>query len=359
MDAGREWDCNVKSKECRLELEKLRALRINSFKQRMPIADPAARLCGGLVKAGLDVNQAEEMANDVEEIVDWYWRAVVGEERYRTPQDKLARELHQLAKKAVMHLDRRKPPPEHVIEKIAKGIDKLNALKYPTANEFVSPVMRFGITEETVRMATGRRPRSCQRCRPGNQSQAAFCSCMIWPEGDANTIDPFDKFDFPRVPKQSSLDPREYEWRGAASLLRLYKARFNPTAWPNKKGPPEPPFDQDLVDNLSSSYEDITGKVARTSSNSWNAIFGAIVEFYGLDFLNLTITRTKRWETYRDYQWSTYGFLYLPRGVRDPAPKTRPQSGRVVTEAVKRRDRAVHAQLMRLRLECELFMGQL
>jgi hypothetical protein len=230
-------------------------------------------------------------------------------------------------------------------------------LKSPRANAYVSPVMRFGITDQTVRMATGQRPLRCRQPRCGNRSQPDFCRCKIWPEGEASIIDPFAEFDYPRVPLQSILDPRLYSWSGAAGLLRLYAARFDPKARTKKRGPPEPAFDQDLIDDLCSIYEDISGKPARHDTTSWTATQSAMLEVYGLEFLGYTENRIKRWEQLRDYQRKTYGVVCLPRGVDDPAPNIPRKGGRVLTKSVGRREKKLKSQLAKLQLENELFVG--
>ena len=330
-----------------------------AFKARMPIPEGRSNTLSILERVGIAHDKAPVLADGLDNSFGWYYWALRGEP-IRARQDAMARKVHKLANKGLRLLQRQKSQLvkyNAVVLELVAALQDLNRLKCATACGYVSPVMRYGITDQTVRMATGQGPPPCRYPGCRNKPKHSFCPCMIWPKGDASTIDAFGAFEYPRVPSERSLDPRAYKWARAVGLLRLYSVRFDPNTWASKKtGGQEPRYDQLLIDELCRAYEDATGRKARHDIRMFRTVLTAVLDDYGLQFLD-TENHLKRFENYKAAQRKNkLGFL--PRGVQDPwsGPLTR-KGSRVLTKTVMAREQVLRAQFVRQQLENELFVG--
>ena len=346
------------AKEQAKERAKERTKQITAFLGRMPIEGAPLQVVRNLQRLGFKIEVAEELAASFDRSF-WWYTVALRSESLRGRQDREARKAHKLAKTALRLLERHQPRLSEynaTVHALLKTFQVLNTLKRTGASSYVSPLMRYGITEHTVRMATGLPPPPCDRPRCSKRDTQCFCRCKIWPEGTACTIDAFAEFDYPSVPLASTWDPRAHNWTGATGLLRLYIARFDPAARPAKKGPPEPPYDQELMDDLCCDYEEITEKRARYYISIWRRVLATVLEAYSLQFLD-TDNRIKRYESYIADQRKRYGHVFLPRGVGDPWTQPRSPRKRVLTKSTLAREKLLKSQLARRKLEYELFVG--
>ena len=344
---------NVKS---RLERAKERDRHLKVFLASEPTAMAATEVTRRLERLHLKRTLAQKLAEQFDASVRRYSDALHGE-RVRAEHDVVARKAHSLAKKALRELERIKvslPKFVAAASALTQTLKNMNSLKSAATSEYVLPIMRYGIVEQTVRMATGQLPPRCQHPACPRLLERVFCRCKVWPSGSATSIDAFAEFEYPRVPSEHSLDPQAYGWAGAVGLLRLYIARFDPGSWKNKKGPSEPCFDQALVDELCRTYEEESGGGARHDISAWRHVFTNVLEVYGLQFLD-TENRLKRYEAYMADQRKRYGSQFLPRGVSDQYFPLPPLRGRLLTKASRERERSLKSQLVRQQIEFELF----
>jgi hypothetical protein len=174
-----------------------------AFKARMPIPEGRSNTLSILERVGIAHDKAPVLADALDNSFGWYYSALCGEP-IRARQDAMARKLHKLSYQGLRLLQRQTFELVNynaVVPELAAALQAVNKLKCASACSYVSPVMRYGITDQTVRMATGQGPPPCQHPSCRNKPKDFFCPCMIWPEGDASTIDAFGVI---RIPSRTS-----------------------------------------------------------------------------------------------------------------------------------------------------------
>lgn len=342
---------SANEKKARADRKEERRAQLQRFKLDYPALEAENEVLRACKKMGMSADDASLFAADVTRHVKKYHAAVTYGVELRARQNALARNIYKQAKKAIRLRSRQGAPPkgyDEVVDDIVRDLRAIDGLKCASAHRYVSPLMRFEITDHTVRWATHRRPPACQHPGCPHRGAQMQCACKNWPQGSPQDANALAEFEYPRCAKLHELDPRRYPAAAQVGLLRLYEAKCDPRKLSRgRRGPPELVEDQDLIDDLCESFKATTGKSANHDCTRWRSLLSTILEAYGLDYLVLTDNRLKRYESYRAQQMGEYGRISLPRRVRAPD-----------TMAGKPRENSLKSQLYLLRVESEVFMGE-
>jgi hypothetical protein len=262
---------------------------------------------------GHSEREALDFADAVEGCVRRYF-AHPADQKSRQEQKHLALNIHRNSTKALRLLDRRIRRPKDIrahVDAVARDVLALHELGRG-CHRYVSMPMRFDVTDETVRWATGRPPRKNGPGHPDGR-------CMDeWPDGSPNTVDPWMVFACASPARPEQLDPRRYSGPALVGLLQLFQARFSPQspALIRMRGHPAHLAEERLVDDLCRYYEVWMGGHPHSRNVRWMRLVGVILEVYGLDHISLDY-RVKRYDKLRarQRQLGRRGRSSLPRYI--------------------------------------------